>query len=75
MPTNIINRAAINFIVSYSFSKSPPEPSSTIYFNFITDFSKSITPDSVKYNSILILINCFIKLIYYYLVCKIINTI
>ena len=39
------------------------------------DFSKSITPNSIKYNSILILIDCFIKLVHYYLVYKIINII
>jgi hypothetical protein len=36
---------------------------------------KSKTSDSVKYDSILILIDCFIKLVRYYLVYKIINTI
>ena len=37
------------------------------------DFPKSITPDGIKYDSILILIDHFIKLVHYYLVYKIIN--
>ena len=39
------------------------------------DLSKSTTPNSIEYNSILILINYFIKLIHYYPVRKIINII
>ena len=37
------------------------------------DLPKSTTPDSIEYNSILILIDCFIKLVRYYLVYKTIN--
>ena len=37
------------------------------------DLPKSITPNSIEYNSVLILIDCFIKLVYYYLVYKTIN--
>ena len=37
------------------------------------DLPKSTTFNSVEYNSVLILINCFIKLIRYYLVYKIID--
>ena len=38
------------------------------------DFPKSTTSNSIEYNSILILINRFIKLIHYYPVYKIIDT-
>ena len=38
------------------------------------DLPKSKTPNSVEYNSILILIDHFIKLVRYYLIRKIINT-
>ena len=37
------------------------------------DLFKSKTPNSVEYNSVLVLIDRFIKLVRYYLVCKIIN--
>jgi hypothetical protein len=37
------------------------------------DLPESKTPNSVEYNSILVLIGRFIKLVYYYLVHKIIN--
>ena len=57
MPTNILNRAIINFIISYSLFKSP------------------LKPNSIEYNFILVLINRFIKLVHYYLVCKTINII
>ena len=39
------------------------------------DLLESKTPNSVEYNSILVLIDRFIKLVRYYLVYKIINTI
>jgi len=39
------------------------------------DLLESKTPNSVEYNSVLILIDRFIKLVRYYLVRKIINTI
>ena len=39
------------------------------------DFPKFITPNSIKYNSILVLIDRFIKLVYYYLVYKTIDAI
>jgi len=71
MPTNTINRAAINPMVSYSPSRSPPKPSNIIYF--VIDLPKSKTPNSIKYNPVLTLIDRFIKLIRYYLVYKIIN--
>ena len=37
------------------------------------DLPKSKTPNSIEYNSVLILIDRFIKLVRYYLVYKIIN--
>jgi hypothetical protein len=37
--------------------------------------SKSKTSDGVKYDSVLVLIDYFIKLVHYYLVYKIIDTI
>ena len=37
------------------------------------DLLESKTPNSIEYNSVLILIDYFIKLVRYYLVCKIIN--
>jgi hypothetical protein len=45
------------------------------YHNFIIDLLESKTSNSVEYNSVLILIDHFIKLVYYYLVYKTINTI
>ena len=39
------------------------------------DLPEFITLDGVEYNSILILIDRFIKLVYYYPVCKIIDVI
>jgi len=38
------------------------------------DLLESKTPNSVEYNSILIFIDYFIKLVHYYLIYKIINT-
>ena len=37
------------------------------------DLFESMTPDGVEYDSVFVFIDCFMKLVYYYPVCKTID--